>query len=190
MDTREKWNDRYRAATSGQRAAYVLTANLHLLPGSGTALELACGLGANALVLAAQGLSVTAWDISDVAIAAVRVRAAESRQTVRAEVRDVVACPPAPATFDVIVVSHFLERDIIPALIRALTPGGLVFYQTFTTQRVAGRGPRQAAYRLERQELLRLFAGLQVLFYREDADAGDTRKGIRDQAMYIGMKPA
>ena len=46
----------------------VLTENEFLLPKVGTALDLACGLGANALFLAHQGMAVTAWDISIVAI--------------------------------------------------------------------------------------------------------------------------
>ena len=87
-----------------------------------------------------------------------------------------------------LVVSYFLDRDIIPALVRALKPGGLIYYQTFTRQRVSDRGPQCDAYRLDDQELLHLFAGLQVLFYREEGYAGDVQQGCRDEAMYIGRK--
>ena len=48
-----------------------------------------------------------------------------------AEGRDVVAAPPAPTSFDVIVVSRFLERALAPALIQALRPAGLLLYQQF-----------------------------------------------------------
>ena len=102
--------------------------------------------------------------------------------------RDVEANPPLPETFDVIVVSYFLDRGIIPALIQALKPGGLIFYQTFTHQRVSDRGPQRAEFRLADQELLHLFSELQVLFYREEGCVGDVQNGFRDEAMLIGRK--
>jgi tellurite methyltransferase len=187
MDIREKWNERYRAATGKRQASRVLSENLHLLPGAGRALDLACGLGGNALLLAEQGLEVDACDIADVAVAALQSVATKRQLPVRAQVRDVEASPPGPGTFDVIVVSHFLERGIIPDLIQALRPGGLIYYQTFTRQRVSDRGPQREEFRLDEQELLQLFSGLQVLFYREEGCVGDVQQGFRDEAMFIGM---
>jgi 2-polyprenyl-3-methyl-5-hydroxy-6-metoxy-1,4-benzoquinol methylase len=188
MNSKEKWNERYRAAKGERQAARVLEENLHLLPDSGRALDLACGLGCNTILLAQQGLNVVAWDIADVPIAALQAVARERQLPIQAEVRDVAANPPAPETFDVIVVSYFLDRDIIPALIQALKPGGLIYYQTFTRQRVSDRGPQREEFRLADQELLRLFSGLQALFYREEGCVGDVQKGFRDEAMLIGRK--
>jgi len=103
-------------------------------------------------------------------------------------VRDIEANPPAPEAFDVIVVSYFLNRDIISALIQALKPGGLIYYQTFTRQRISDRGPQRAEFRLADQELLHLFSELHILFYREEGCVGDVQKGFRDEAMLIGRK--
>ena len=65
----EIWNERYRAMTGEPPApAAVLAENAHLLPRQGAALELACGRGGNALLLARLGFVVTARDQSDVAI--------------------------------------------------------------------------------------------------------------------------
>lgn len=86
------------------------------------------------------------------------------------------------------VVSYYLCRDIIPAVIQALKPGGLVYYQTFIRQRVSDRGPKRMESRLADQELLHLFSGLQVLFYREEGCVGNVQKGIRDEAMLVGRK--
>ena len=66
MSIKEKWNKRYRGVAGEQQASRVLRENLHLLLASGRALDLACGLGGNATLLAQQGLSVSAWDIADV----------------------------------------------------------------------------------------------------------------------------
>ena len=188
MSIKAKWNKRYRGATSERQASRVLRENLHLLPDTGRALDLACGLGGNSILLAEQGLQVDAWDIADVPIEGLQDAAFKRQLAIQAEVRDVEANPPAPETFDVIVVSYFLDRDIIPALIRALKPGGLIYYQTFTRQRVSDRGPQRAEFRLAEQELLQLFSGLQVLFYREEGCVGDVQKGFRDEAMLVGRK--
>ena len=188
MTSKTKWNERYRCATGEARAARVLAENLHLLPAGGRALDLACGLGGNAILLAQQGLEVVAWDIAEVAIASLQELAHAQQVAVQAEVRDVEANPPEPESFDVIVVSYFLERNIIPALIQALRPGGLIFYQTFTRQHVSGRGPQNPAYRLSNQELLRLFSILDVLVYREEGGAGALQAGYRDEAQLVGQK--
>ena len=190
MSIKAKWNERYRAATGERQATQVLKENLHLLPDHGRALDLACGLGANAILLAQQGLEVDAWDIADVPIAALQDVALKRQLSIQTEVRDVETHPPEPETFDVIVVSYFLDRNIIPALIDALKPGGLIYYQTFTQQHVSDRGPQEATFRLADQELLYLFSGLQVLFYREEGRIGDVHKGLRDEAMFIGRKVA
>jgi len=189
-----KWDRRWRDA--GQDADWsrlqpvqVLQENAHLLPTDGKALELACGLGANAQFLARRGLTVSAWDISTVAIAGLAALAAAEALPLQAEVRDVVAEPPAADSFDVIVVSHYLERALAPILVRALRPGGLLFYQTFTVARVSDQGPRNPAFRLRPTELLQLFADLELLVYREEGRVGDTRQGFRDEAMLVGMKP-
>jgi tellurite methyltransferase len=188
MNIKEKWNQRHRTATGEPQAAKVLQENLHLLPDSGRALDLACGTGGNAILLAQQGLKVDAWDIADVAIVALQDMAFRRQLAIQAEVRDVEANPPRPASFDIIVVSYFLDRDTIPALIQALKPGGLIYYQTFSQQRVSDRGPRRVEFRLADQELLRLFSGLQVLFYREEGCVGNVQQGFRDEAMFIGRK--
>jgi 2-polyprenyl-3-methyl-5-hydroxy-6-metoxy-1,4-benzoquinol methylase len=190
MSIKAKWNERYRAATGERKASQVLKENLHLLPDHGRALDLACGLGGNAILLTQQGLKVDAWDIADVPVAALQDIALKRQLSIQAEVRDVETHPPEPETFDVIVVSYFLIRDIIPALVEALRPGGLIYYQTFTQQRVSDRGPQRAEFRLVEQELLHLFSGLQVLFYREEGRIGDVHKGLRDEAMFIGRKKA
>lgn len=188
-DLRSKWDARYREADRIPAPALVLTENLHLLPRSGEALDLACGLGENALLLAEQGLAVSAWDLSPVATERLRREAAARGLGVTAEVRDVQAQPPAPEAFDVILVAHFLDRALAPAIAAALRPGGLLLYQTFTREAVSERGPTNPDHRLARNELLRLFPGLLVRFYREEGRLGDLGRGVRDLAMLVGEKP-
>jgi len=186
----ERWNRRHAECEDLGQVAVVLERNLHLLPAAGVALDLACGRGATALRLAGCGLQVSAWDMSPVAIGRLQLAAHEQEFSVQAEVRDVVANPPAAASFDLILVSYFLDRSIVPALIAALRPGGLLFYQTFSQIAVSDTGPKSPTFRLAENELLQLFSPLIVRYYREDGRLGNTSAGCRDIAMLVAEKPA
>jgi len=182
------WNQRYANAAHGI-AAWVLHEHAHLLPAHGQALDLACGLGANALFLAERGLEVSAWDSSSVAIERLQSAALARGLNVAASLRDVLHQPPAAASFDVIVVAHFLAREQFPALLAALRPGGLLFYQTFTTERVDGLDtPSNPNFVLAPNELLHLCQPLRILAYREDGLVGDLTLGMRARAACVGIK--
>jgi len=188
-DLLDQWERRHGDPSLRPEAAQVLVQNRHLLPAQGLAADLACGLGGNALLLAEAGLRVSAWDLSTVAIERLRNTAiAGGLSNLQPEVRDVAARPPTAAAFDVIVVSNYLERRLAPALIAALKPGGLLFYQTFTRIAVTGRGPNNPAFRLTDNELLGLFGALAIRFYREENRLGDLRKGHRDVAMLVAER--
>lgn len=184
----DKWDARYRAA-GATTVTEVLAENHHLLPAEGEALDLACGLGGNALLLAQAGLHTRAWDISPVAIERLNTRASATELPLRAEVRDVLAAPPSALSFDVIVVSRFLERDLCPALMAALRPGGLLFYQTFTRDKAVPGGPMNPDFLLAENELLRLFDGLRLRIYREEGCIGDVRRGLRNEALLVAQQP-
>ena len=186
MIHRELWNSRYQGLASFPSPAKILLEYAHLLPRTGIALDLACGVGTNAIFLAQHGLETYAWDLSEIAIQRLQNRSQDL--LIYTEVRDVVLCPPPCNTFDVIVVCHFLERSLVPKLINALTPSGL-FYQTFTRTVVQHEyGPRNPEYRLADNELLWLCRELQCVVYREEGTLGDIQKGFRNEAMFIGKR--
>ncbi|MBD3671292.1 MAG: methyltransferase domain-containing protein [Gammaproteobacteria bacterium] len=182
----QRWNRRYSPEDVAGSPSEVLSRNLHLLPPRGQALDLACGLGADAMLMARHGLDVEAWDISANAIFALE-RQAESL-SIQGVVRDAVAHPPAPEQFDVILVARFLERSLSSHLMDALKPGGLLFYQTFSNLRIDDSGPTNPDFRLADNELLTLFAPLRIRVYREEGGLGNTDQGFRNQAMLIAQK--
>jgi SAM-dependent methyltransferase len=187
-DITQHWNQRYTANSALPQPTQVLLDYGYLLPTTGQALDLACGLGANALLLAERGLETWAWDVSSVAIARLKEIITQVGSAVHAEVRD-VTIPPFPVNgFDVIVVSHFLERSLNHAIMAALRPNGLLFYQTFSKLRIADGGPRNPNFLLEDNELLRLFANLRVRIYREETDLGDVQQGFRNEAMLVAQR--
>ena len=193
-EARNKWNERYQNVYVPNQVIDVLELNQHLLSGQGRSLDLACGLGGNALRLAELGYDSHAWDISDAAIEKVKEFASERQLTIHTRQCDVSSTLLEADSFDVILVSRFLVRDIVPVLIEALKPGGLIFYQTFTREVLPELneqegGPKKLQYRLKVNELQQLFTPLILRYYREDGLLGDTRKGVRNEAMLVAQKP-
>jgi SAM-dependent methyltransferase len=188
-ESRQKWDAIYSQKTGFPGTpSRVLAENVHLLPSAGDALEIACGLAGNAILLAEHGLTTRAWDISAVAIAQVNEYAQARGLPLTGEARDVTEHPPSPASCDVIVIAHFLDRVLVPHLVRALRRGGLLFYQTFTRTRVTEAGPGNPDFRLADSELLELFAPLRLLVYREEGRVGDLERGLRDEALIVAQK--
>ena len=169
-------------------AAEVLTENDFLLPSTGMALDLASGLGANAIFLAERGLAVTAWDISSVAIDKLSTYAAQQGLNINACPQKITAENFTESSFDVIVVSRFLDRTLSDAIIGALKANGLLFYQTFTQEKTSRKPPNNPDYLLAENELLALFSPLRVIFYRENALIGNQLRGLRNEAQFIGRK--
>lgn len=93
MDTIiSKWNHIY--SQTGQKRyppIEILAENDFLLPITGSALDVACGLGANAIFLAERGLTVTAWDISFVAIEQLKTYAVQQGLNINACQENIVA---------------------------------------------------------------------------------------------------
>lgn len=190
MNIQEKW-DKIYAPMSVEEGRYpaILDEARHLLPTSGRALDLACGAGAASIFLARHGFTVSAWDVSAVAVRKIDDFAKRTGLKIDAETVDVRAAVIPENAFDVVVVSRFLERDICQALARSLRPGGILLYQTFSVEFVPGGHRMNPAFCLVRGELLELFKGLRPLLYREDALIGDVSRGVRNEAHLVAEQP-
>lgn len=185
----DTWQLRYLETQPGRiQAADVLQKQAFLLPDHGSALDLACGRGGNALLMAQHGLQVSAWDYAPAAIEQLNAQAEQQSLVVNAQVRDVLVHPPTAESFDVISVSYFLQRELVPTLIDALKPGGMMFYETFTIAKVSEGGPGNPAFRLQPNELLTLFSDLQLLHYSELDVVGDIQQGKRNVAQLVALK--
>ena len=185
-----KWNNIYQDESPGSRLVdRVLGENAHLLPTNGTALDLACGLAANGIFLAEKGLDVQAWDISDQVVRKLNEFAQQKDISLTASTQDLSTAVFPEAAFDVIVVAHFLERDLSDKIISALKPNGLLFCQTFTKDVTPTyTGPSNPDFRLAENELLQMYSGLRLVVYREESLLGDIQQGLRNEVLYIGRK--
>lgn len=184
----QKWNRIYRdAPAKSPQPARVLLDYAHLLPDHGVALDLACGRGGNALFLAHHGLETHAWDLSSEVLQRLQHDFPGAGLHTRCFNTESESLPKA--RFDVITVSRFLQRSLFPALIAALKPGGLIFYQTFTVDKSPEVGPKREAFVLQRNELLKLFQALDILAYREEGRVGQLDQGFRNEAMLVARNP-
>ena len=160
MDSvRSKWNDRY--ASAHQR----LDVDAHLATfvknlEAGEALDIACGLGQNALFLRDLGWKVDAIDISDKAIEALA-----GEKNVTALRTDIADFSWPKESYDLILNINFLDRSIFSNMIAALRPGGYLFFKTFTY-----RSAMNPAYTLAKNELVKAFEALEIERYELLAD--------------------
>lgn len=184
-----RWNKIYAKIDYNEtQIATVLAEHQLLLPKKGIALDLACGLGANALLLAKHGLDTHAFDISSIALKKLQYKSQQQGMIIHCQQCDIEQMQLPKNRFDVIVVSRFLNRDLSYGIMTALKQQGLLFYQTFTQAKLSKTPPNNPDYLLANNELLNLFSPLNTLYYQDYALVGDKRFGNRDEALYIGQK--
>jgi SAM-dependent methyltransferase len=144
--------------------------NLDLIPRGARVLDVASGRGRHALVLAREGCLVTAIDRDHVALAALAAAADRAGLRVTTAVHDLEADPPVDlgdAAFDAVVVFNYLHRPLMPALVGAVAPGGVLIYETFTLAQAKRGHPKNPAFLLMPGELPALVAPLVVERQRE-----------------------
>jgi tellurite methyltransferase len=69
--------------------------------------------------------------------------------------------------YGAILVFRYLHRPLIPSIKRALRPGGLLFYETFTTAQARYGKPHNPDFLLREGELLTWFENWDVIHYFE-----------------------
>lgn len=171
---REKWERRYAEGEYAGRdwptrllADWLERPDGPSWPDRPSALDLACGAGRNALYLAGRGFEVDAMDISTVALARAEARAAEMGVRVNWMPVDLDEATIDPERYDLVIIARYVNRGLTEALTASLREGGyLVYEQHLVTDRDVG-GPRNPAFCVQPNELLRMFSSLRVLEYRE-----------------------
>jgi SAM-dependent methyltransferase len=132
-----------------------LSESARWLPPGGRALDVACGRGRHALRLAAAGFEVTAIDRDREALAALAEEAHALGVAVQTRHLDLEAAEPSLGddAFDLVVVFRYLHRPLFPMLRRALRPGGVLVYETFTRAQAVRGHPTNPAFLLDPGEL-------------------------------------
>lgn len=177
-DEKAMWNRKYSEGShsSLEPDPFLVCAYSEYLAGcgSGSALDVAGGVGRHALWLAERGWKVKLVDVSEAGIERARknlaqFEGAQPPSAVEFEAVDLEKVHDlGHEQYDLVLVFLYLQRSLFPALISALKPGGFLVYKTYTLeqQRFPG-GPHNPVYLLRPNELLHAFASLRVLHYHE-----------------------
>lgn len=94
----------------------------------GTVLDVACGGGRHARFFASHGCTVEAVDRDATALSV--LRAFDGVSATCADLEN-GPWPYAGRTFDAVVVTNYLFRPLLPVLVEAVAPGGVLIYETF-----------------------------------------------------------
>ncbi len=148
---------------------------LPVLPARGEALDVACGAGRHARLLAALGYRVHAVDRDAAAIAS--LTGVAGIVPLQADIEAGI-WPYAGRTFDVVVVTNYLFRPLMPVLVDAVAPGGVLLYETFAVGNERFGRPSNPEFLLRPGELLEAVRGrLRVIAY-EDVQIDDPRPAM------------
>ena len=135
------------------------------IPKEGVVLDLACGAGRHAALLAAQGLTVLAVDQD--------ISALQSLNDARIQARELdlegSEWPLLGQYFSGIVVTNYLYRPFLDELPNMLSEGGVLIYETFADGNAEFGKPSNPNFLLKPAELLALAqrSGLKVIAYED-----------------------
>lgn len=161
----------------GEPSAWVQRWAPLIRPG-GTVLDVACGSGRHLRWLAARGHAVTGVDRDALALAPLQPLG-------RLIVADIEGGPwPLPGeTFDAVVVTNYLWRPLLPTLLQALAPGGVLIYETFTEGQAGIGKPSRPDFLLRPGELLAVAQDLRIVAYEDGFLAAPERFAQRIAAV-------
>jgi SAM-dependent methyltransferase len=163
---------------------------IHLLSGglSGPVLDLACGECHNGIYVAQRGSEVICCDRAAERLAEARRVGAEHnvRVTVWELDLEVSGVNPLPEeVYGAVLVFRYLHRPLIPGVGKALRPGGLLFYETYTTGQSRFGKPCNPDHLLQEGELLKWFQDWETIHYFE----GIKEEPRRAMAQIVCRKP-
>lgn len=131
----------------------------------GTVLDVACGSGRHARLFHSLGHPAVAVDLDVRGLA--DLAGDPGLRIVQADLEQ-GPWPLPGETFAAVVVTNYLHRPLIPRLIEAVAPGGVLIYETFARGNEAFGRPSNPAFLLEPGELLHMVEGrLRVVAFEE-----------------------
>lgn len=155
------------------------------------ALDIACGAGRNTLFLAENGFTVDALDISEVALEAVSnlLKEKSLSQYVRMQLTDLDLFTPDADMYDLVVMTNFLDRELIQRVKAGLKKDGLFIIETYMDDPSNEKKSSDPSYLLSKKELLTFFSSdFEILFYDEFDNEPYEMFFMRKQAVVVKKK--
>lgn len=134
----------------------------HLVPAAGAVLDVACGRGRHLRWFSGRGHPVVGVD-----------RDADALPELTPFGRMVCAdieggpWPFAGEQFAGVVVTNYLWRPLLPSIVSAVAPGGVLIYETFAAGNETVGKPARPDFLLLPGELLRACADLRIVAYED-----------------------
>jgi len=171
---------------------------LELAACAGPILDLACGAGHNGLYLIKNNIPVVFADVRLEALGQVQATLKDKSLGERYNLASFWqvdlelpgAEPFADRLFGGILVYNYLHRPLLESLKRAVLPGGLLIYETFTTGQAKFGRPGNPDFLLRPGELRDCFREWDVLHYFEGVVESDSGNGAKAIAQLVAKKPA
>ncbi len=166
-------------------SAFVRVELAPLLGQPGRALDLAGGAGRHSIWLAERGWDVTMVDTSEVAIDIAEERAAAAGVDIDFVHADLAADGLPSGTWDLVLIVHYLQRDLFPRVIEELADGGLIAFSIATVRNVERHERPTLPYLLDVGEAPSLVDDLRIIHYAEGWSIED-----RHEARLVARKPS
>jgi SAM-dependent methyltransferase len=202
MDGAPMWDQRYDTDdyVFGTEPAAFLSRHARRIPGGAETLVVADGEGRNSVYLAAQGLQVTAMDVSEVGVEKARRLADERGVDVELLVADITSWEWVPDAYDAVVAVfiQFLDPDqraaVFSGMQRTLRPGGLLLLHGYRPEQIqhGTGGPPDPAHLYDEALLADAFADMEIeVLHAYDAtlQEGAGHSGLSSVIDLVARKP-
>lgn len=149
---------------------------------TGRALDIASGIGRNAVFLADRGFRVDAVDNSRVGLLMAKDLMREKNVRVNLIFADLENYVIKPERYNLIINFYYLHRALFPDMTAGLKSGGYLVFESLTTGDAGFSESKNPDYYLEPNELFDMVSGhniYRIIFYREtDIPLGNIMRSV------------
>ena len=170
----KKWQEKYRCTIPNNFPTKYPNKWLekwNIFPSKGKILDLATGLGANALYLASQGMNIIAIDIAEDAVLSIKKTAFSRQLKLHLVIADLDSFYLPENYFDGVICFYYLNRKLFSGIKKSLKSGGVFIMQTYLDPQIHDTCSHHR-YDLKKEELLVEFDGFEILDYNEQTSFG------------------
>ncbi|MDA8561005.1 class I SAM-dependent methyltransferase [Nitrospinae bacterium] len=180
---KDRWNSKYETEVYlfGEKPIPFLVDNVHILR-KGKVLDIAMGEGRNGVYLATQGFEVLGLDISEKGLAKAHNLAKKNNVTIETKVVDLESFTLEPNSYDVILCTYYMQKDLFKQFQSALKPGGMIVVETYNVDYLK-YAQFSRKWALDTNEMLDIFKDLRVIRYQDYDDGKEAYSSI------IAQKP-
>ncbi|MGB5867739.1 MAG: methyltransferase domain-containing protein [Arcobacteraceae bacterium] len=185
LEDKIKWNKKYQTtpSLSQTRKASQKLIDFIKYATPNKALDVACGTGRNSIYLAQANFAVDAIDISWIALQRLEQKGYENIHTMLIDLDNYI---PEKNSYDLIIMSNFLDKELIPHLYNALKRDGILIIETYMHHNSNEKPNSNPDFLLQKDELKTFFDNsYNILNYDEFDNESEELYKMRKQSIVI-----